>query len=120
MKILTKNFTRRYRHIYILTKLFHEKMTFYGVCKKINFNAKIGVAWDIFLVFFTYDTKISVFRKTCHMYIECWDLRAEFLFNFFDVLKMFFLEVGAYAPIFRIKFPLWNTYQCIHINQYTV
>jgi hypothetical protein len=27
------------------------------VCKKTNFGAKIGVAWDIYFVFFTQESK---------------------------------------------------------------
>jgi hypothetical protein len=38
------------------------------------------------------------------VHIECRDLRAKFLFNFFEILKMFFFPmVGAYAPISRIE-----------------
>jgi hypothetical protein len=36
-----------------------------------------------FLIFFTQDTKMSVFRETCHAHIECKDVRAKFLFGIF-------------------------------------
>jgi hypothetical protein len=45
-----------------------------------------------------------VFHETCHVHIECRDVRAIFFF-FFDILKMFFRMVGAYAPMSRIEFP---------------
>jgi hypothetical protein len=51
--------------------------------KKINSGAKIDVVRDFFFVFLHRTQKMLVFRKTCHMHIECRDVRAKFLFEFF-------------------------------------
>jgi hypothetical protein len=48
---------------------------------------------------------MPVFREIWRVLIECLDVRATFLFRIFWLLKNIFSVVGAYAPMFRIKFP---------------
>jgi hypothetical protein len=70
--------------------------------KKTNFGAKIGVAKDIFLSFYTRHKKMLVFRETWCVHIECLDIRA----NFFERFKNIYLLMGAHAAInVPIKFP---------------
>jgi hypothetical protein len=66
-----------------------ENNIFCIVYKKTKFGAKIGIARDFFCLF-TQDMKMSVFHETKRVHIEWRDLRVKFLFDFFDVFKMFF------------------------------
>jgi hypothetical protein len=103
IKKLKKNFARSSQHF--LIKLFHEKTSFFVLYIKRQILMLKYVLHERFFVFLHKTQKMSVFHKTWRAHRECRDV-----LNFFYILKMFYLVVGAYAPLSRIEIPIDDSF----------
>jgi hypothetical protein len=95
---------RRPGHSMFSQNCFIKNNIFCVVCKRQILLLK-WVLHETFLSFYTRHKKYRFSAKTCHMHIECWDVCAKFLFEFFWRFKNVFSVVGAYASMFWIEFP---------------
>jgi hypothetical protein len=99
---------------------------------KTKFVVKIKFFTSHFLISFTDDIKkMLIFSETCCAHIECQDVHANFVFNFFQNLKMFSKTLSIFILdqlwIFTLLYILtwtlitsWNTYRTsiMHIREH--
>jgi hypothetical protein len=99
-KIPMKFFACRSRHSMFSQSCFLRKMIFFVLCvKKKYFDAKIGVARDIFLSFYTRHNK---YRFIVKLGASTWHVKMyvlNFCSEFFSILKMFFPVMGACSHV---------------------
>jgi hypothetical protein len=91
---------------YVCPKSFHEKSTRLACVKKTKIGARNKAFYETCFIFLHRTQKISVFRITLRMHIDCGDVHAKSFAGIFWRLEIYFLVEGAYAHGSRIEF-LW-------------